>query len=180
MTSLQEYLCRQTITQLCTLVGTLHMTAYCYYYTHCTAATESEYNMQGRIGGDASLTPAGQVYAAKLFEYMQQLYPTTQQQQNGTNSNSNGSSSSSDSELVVWTSTMVRTGQTVSYMLGHYEIVKWKVVLCILSVTTSICYVMYTARSIHTAYYAIAMCVRTHYCSFHVVTVYSVYDALAC
>jgi broad specificity phosphatase PhoE len=90
------------------------------YCTLYTAVTESEYNMQGRIGGDASLTPAGQVYAAKLFEYMQQLYPT---QQNGSSS----SGSSSDSELVVWTSTMVRTGQTVSYMLGHYEIVKWKV-----------------------------------------------------
>jgi 6-phosphofructo-2-kinase / fructose-2,6-biphosphatase 2 len=102
------------------------------HYAHCTAAAESEYNMQGRIGGDASLTPAGQVYAAKLFEYMQQLYPT-HQNSNGSNSSSN----SSDSELVVWTSTMVRTGQTVSYMLGHYEIVKWKVrsvSACILSV----------------------------------------------
>eukprot|EP00611_Tribonema_gayanum_P026782 TRINITY_DN6463_c0_g1_i2.p1 TRINITY_DN6463_c0_g1~~TRINITY_DN6463_c0_g1_i2.p1 ORF type:complete len:552 (-),score=217.16 TRINITY_DN6463_c0_g1_i2:103-1758(-) len=68
---------------------------------------ESEFNMQGRIGGNAPLTPAGRVYAAKLCEFMQALYPA-------------------GSDLAVWTSTMVRTGETVAPMTGVYDVVKWR------------------------------------------------------
>lgn len=68
---------------------------------------ESEFNMQGRIGGDAPLTAAGQVYANHLRDFMRKQYPP------GT-------------DLVVWTSTMLRTGMTVAPMTEVWEVVKWR------------------------------------------------------
>ncbi|CAM9113009.1 unnamed protein product [Phaeothamnion confervicola] len=68
---------------------------------------ESEFNQAGRIGGDSPLTAAGQVYAHHLFDFMRKKYPEKP-------------------ELVVWTSTMLRTGMTVSPMTEHWEVVKWR------------------------------------------------------
>jgi broad specificity phosphatase PhoE len=67
---------------------------------------ESEFNVQGRIGGDSLLSPRGHAYALRLSAYMSQLYPQ------GT------------SELTVWTSTLKRTIMTAA-PLGR-EIVSWK------------------------------------------------------
>ncbi|CAN0195847.1 unnamed protein product, partial [Scytosiphon promiscuus] len=106
---------------------------------------ESEFNMQGRIGGDAPLTPAGKLYATKLTEFMKRRYPPRrqrwkqqqQQQDSGEGSGpaaeeSAGGSCDGDvdrdfsgEELVVWTSTMLRTGQTVAPMTLHREVMKW-------------------------------------------------------
>ncbi|CAM9704661.1 unnamed protein product, partial [Discosporangium mesarthrocarpum] len=72
---------------------------------------ESEFNLQGRIGGDAPLTEAGVVYAQKLADFMNQLYPPHHQ------GGSDG--------LTVWTSTMLRTGQTVAPMTADREVIKW-------------------------------------------------------
>lgn len=67
---------------------------------------ESEYNVQGRIGGDSLLSPRGQAYALRLAAFMNKLYPPGQ------------------TELVVWTSTLRRTMMTAA-PLGR-EIVTWK------------------------------------------------------
>jgi hypothetical protein len=67
---------------------------------------ESEYNVQGRIGGDSLLSPRGQAYALRLAAFMNKLYPPGQ------------------TELVVWTSTLRRTMMTGA-PLGR-EIVTWK------------------------------------------------------
>ncbi|KAG7312263.1 hypothetical protein JYU34_001735 [Plutella xylostella] len=54
---------------------------------------ESEYNVLGRIGGDASLSPRGQLYAHGLADYMNAL---------------------GQEPLTVWTSEMRRTKQTAA------------------------------------------------------------------
>lgn len=68
---------------------------------------ESQFNTQNRIGGDSPLSPLGEQYAAKLTQFIAQLYP-------------------SGAELSVWTSTMVRTGQTVDALSKRFEVVKWR------------------------------------------------------
>ncbi|KAJ8548477.1 hypothetical protein ON010_g11196 [Phytophthora cinnamomi] len=50
------------------------------------------YNTQKRIGGDAPLSPLGVQYAEQLDRFIDAYYPTP------------------DTELAVWTSTMLRTG----------------------------------------------------------------------
>ena len=80
---------------------------------------ESFANMEGKIGGDSGLTPSGHVYAKVLAQYIQKLHPPRSK-------DDDSCESQEDDELVVWTSTMQRTAQTVSYMLGSYECVKWK------------------------------------------------------
>ena len=54
---------------------------------------ESEYNVQGLIGGDSLLSPRGQAYSQRLGALMRQLHPE-------------------GSELVVWTSSLKRTQMT--------------------------------------------------------------------
>ena len=54
---------------------------------------ESEYNVQGLIGGDSLLSPRGQAYSQRLGALMRQLHPE-------------------ESELVVWTSSLKRTQMT--------------------------------------------------------------------
>lgn len=79
---------------------------------------ESEFNMQGRIGGDAPLTAAGKMYAVKLTEFMKRRYPTNSH--SGVSGHAQGGG-----ELAVWTSTMLRTGQTVAPMNKDREVIKW-------------------------------------------------------
>lgn len=67
---------------------------------------ETEFNQAGRIGGDADLSENGKVFASKLPELLKTHL---------------GESSSS---LVVWTSTLKRTIQTVENL--HYPKVSWK------------------------------------------------------
>jgi broad specificity phosphatase PhoE len=67
---------------------------------------ESEFNVQGRIGGDSGLSPRGLAYAHRLAAFFNQLYPR------------------GAAELVVWTSTLRRTHMTAA-PLGR-EIVAWK------------------------------------------------------
>eukprot|EP00752_Nemacystus_decipiens_P014769 g13148.t1 len=95
---------------------------------------ESEFNMQGRIGGDAPLTAAGKVYAGKLTEFMKRRYPPRRHQGQSSSAQAGGVGSDGDrdvedaddgEELVVWTSTMLRTGQTVAPMASHREVMKW-------------------------------------------------------
>ncbi|KAI9993218.1 hypothetical protein PInf_015289 [Phytophthora infestans] len=70
---------------------------------------ESMYNTQKRIGGDAPLSPLGVQYAEQLDRFIDAYYPTP------------------DTELAVWTSTMLRTGMTVERIAARgRSIVKWK------------------------------------------------------
>ncbi|KAE9026170.1 6-phosphofructo-2-kinase/fructose-2,6-bisphosphatase [Phytophthora fragariae] len=70
---------------------------------------ESMYNTQKRIGGDAPLSPHGVQYAEQLDRFIDAYYPTP------------------DTELAVWTSTMLRTGMTVERIAARgRSIVKWK------------------------------------------------------
>ncbi|KAH7488034.1 hypothetical protein PRIC1_007854 [Phytophthora ramorum] len=70
---------------------------------------ESMYNTQKRIGGDAPLSPLGVQYAEQLDRFTDAYYPTP------------------DTELAVWTSTMLRTGMTVERIAARgRSIVKWK------------------------------------------------------
>ncbi|THW26418.1 bifunctional 6-phosphofructo-2-kinase/fructose-2,6-bisphosphate 2-phosphatase [Aureobasidium pullulans] len=65
---------------------------------------ESEYNLTGKIGGDANISERGQMYAQKLPEIVKQ--------------------SAGDLELTVWTSTLKRTIQTSRYL--PFEKLSWK------------------------------------------------------
>ncbi|DBA03027.1 TPA: hypothetical protein N0F65_003215, partial [Lagenidium giganteum] len=70
---------------------------------------ESMYNTQKRIGGDAPLSPLGMQYAVQLDRFINTYYPAP------------------DTDLVVWTSTMLRTGMTVERIAARGRpIVKWK------------------------------------------------------
>ncbi|CAM9741198.1 unnamed protein product [Ectocarpus sp. 12 AP-2014] len=110
---------------------------------------ESEFNLQGRIGGDAPLTAAGKVYAGRLDEFMSNLYPPRRKRQGGAAASAcgpddgggggrdglggagagrggkEGVEGDDGEDLVVWTSTMLRTGQTVAPMTLHREVMKW-------------------------------------------------------
>lgn len=70
---------------------------------------ESMYNTQKRIGGDSPLSPLGVQYAEQLDRFIDAYYP------------------SRDTELAVWTSTMLRTGMTIERIAARgRSIVKWK------------------------------------------------------
>jgi len=66
---------------------------------------ESQYNVQGRIGGDSGLSARGQDYGGKLAQFMRMHYPEAE-------------------GLTVWTSTLKRTNQTGQHLAQ--EIVQWK------------------------------------------------------
>ncbi|RMZ82517.1 hypothetical protein DV737_g1972, partial [Chaetothyriales sp. CBS 132003] len=71
---------------------------------------ESEYNLEGKIGGDANLSERGQRYAKLLPELVRR------------------SGLPKDAPLTIWTSTLKRTGQTAKYLekeLG-WEKLEWK------------------------------------------------------
>jgi len=61
---------------------------------------ESEYNVKGRIGGDAELTDRGKEYALALADKMNAM---------------------SYDNLFVWTSMMRRTQQTAKHIKGTHE-----------------------------------------------------------
>lgn len=65
---------------------------------------ESMYNLSGKIGGDADLSPRGQQYAKMLPDLV--------------------AKSAGDLPLTVWTSTLKRTAQTARYL--PYEKLSWK------------------------------------------------------
>lgn len=65
------------------------------------------------------MTSAGKVYAAKLAEFMKKLYPPSSSRGSGSGSGVGGVE---NEELVVWTSTMLRTGQTVAPMTFDREV----------------------------------------------------------
>lgn len=70
---------------------------------------ESMYNTQKRIGGDSPLSPLGLQYAMQLDRFIDAYYPAP------------------DTELAVWTSTMLRTGMTVDRIAARgRSVVKWK------------------------------------------------------
>ncbi|KAL7624672.1 Fructose-2,6-bisphosphatase [Parahypoxylon ruwenzoriense] len=68
---------------------------------------ESLYNLYGRIGGDADLSPRGHQYAKKLPDLVRQ-------------------SVGDDRPLTVWTSTLKRTIQTARYLPENYNQLQWK------------------------------------------------------
>ncbi|KAG8163890.1 hypothetical protein KVR01_005808 [Diaporthe batatas] len=68
---------------------------------------ESEYNLDGRIGGDALLSPRGEQYARKLPELVR-------------------ASVGDDRPLTVWTSTLRRTIATARHLPKHYNQLQWK------------------------------------------------------
>ncbi|KAI0019798.1 6-phosphofructo-2-kinase [Xylariomycetidae sp. FL0641] len=68
---------------------------------------ESLYNLYGRIGGDADLSPRGEQYAKKLPELVRQ-------------------SVGGDRPLTVWTSTLKRTIQTARHLPENYNQLQWK------------------------------------------------------
>jgi len=65
---------------------------------------ESMFNLSGKIGGDADISPRGELYAQRLPELVQQ--------------------SAGDLPLTVWTSTLKRTNQTARFL--PYEKLSWK------------------------------------------------------
>jgi len=68
---------------------------------------ESMLNLEGRIGGDASLSHRGEEYALKLPELVR-------------------GSVGSDRPLTVWTSTLKRTISTGRHLPEHYNQLQWK------------------------------------------------------
>ena len=68
---------------------------------------ESMYNLSGRIGGDADLSPRGEAYARALPELVRR-------------------SAGKDRPLTVWTSTLKRTQQTSRFLDNRFERLEWK------------------------------------------------------
>lgn len=66
---------------------------------------ESQYNLEGKIGGDASLSERGEKYACKLIELVNKYIPN-------------------HDKLEVWTSTLKRTQQTAQFL--PYPQKQWK------------------------------------------------------
>ncbi|KAK7544090.1 fructose-2,6-bisphosphatase-like protein [Phyllosticta citribraziliensis] len=66
---------------------------------------ESMYNLDGKIGGDADISPRGEMYARKLPELVKQ-------------------SAGEGRKLTVWTSTLKRTIQTARFL--EFEKLEWK------------------------------------------------------
>ncbi|KAI9751770.1 MAG: Fructose-2,6-bisphosphatase [Chaenotheca gracillima] len=66
---------------------------------------ESEFNLEGKIGGDANISPRGELYAQTLPGLVKE--------------------SCGDRKLTVWTSTLKRTIQTARFLEG-YQKLEWK------------------------------------------------------
>lgn len=90
---------------------------------------ESEFNLAGRIGGDADLSSRGWAFAKKLPELFESMYkkhdrstPTTP---TPTTTDSGGKGGDSlKAKMTVWTSTLKRTVQTSSFL--PYTKMQWK------------------------------------------------------
>ncbi|PMD53543.1 bifunctional 6-phosphofructo-2-kinase/fructose-2,6-bisphosphate 2-phosphatase [Hyaloscypha bicolor E] len=70
---------------------------------------ESEWNVYGKIGGDADLSPRGEAYALKLPELVKQSFGPGE-----------------DHPLTVWTSTLRRTIATARHLPQEYNQLQWK------------------------------------------------------
>ncbi len=68
---------------------------------------ESLFNVQGRIGGDADLSPQGQTFARKLPEILNPLL-------------------GEETLLTIWTSTLKRTIQTAQHVSAQWPLIQWK------------------------------------------------------
>eukprot|EP01027_Heterolobosea_sp_BB2_P014943 GEZU01021423.1.p1 GENE.GEZU01021423.1~~GEZU01021423.1.p1 ORF type:complete len:251 (-),score=91.68 GEZU01021423.1:481-1233(-) len=68
---------------------------------------ESLYNVEGKIGGDSSLSDEGKSYAKKLAAFVKQKLPQ-----------------GSNDSLVIWTSTLKRSMETAEHL--KFPIVHWK------------------------------------------------------
>lgn len=68
---------------------------------------ESQYNLQGLIGGDADLSPRGEAYARALPVLV-------------------ASSVGDDRRLTIWTSTLQRTIQTARFLPAQHQRLEWK------------------------------------------------------
>lgn len=68
---------------------------------------ESQYNLQGKIGGDADLSERGEAYARALPELVRK-------------------SVGDGRPLTVWTSTLKRTIQTARHLPAGYQKLEWK------------------------------------------------------
>ena len=71
---------------------------------------ESEYNLEGKIGGDSNISHRGELYAQKLPELV-------------------ASSVGDDRKLTIWTSTLKRTIQTARFLAASpkgYDKLEWK------------------------------------------------------
>lgn len=79
----------------------LHLTPRSIYFTR---HGESQYNVEGKIGGDAMLSQRGEQYMRALPQLIQEKL--------------------GDTPLTVWTSTLKRTIQTASLL--PYEKLTWK------------------------------------------------------
>lgn len=80
----------------------LNITPKCFYFTR---HGESMFNVAGKIGGDADLSPQGQTFARKLPDLII-------------------SKLGSETRLTVWTSTLKRTIQTAAYL--PWPQLQWK------------------------------------------------------
>lgn len=71
---------------------------------------ESEYNLEGKIGGDANISPRGRQYAKMLPELLRK------------------SGLPKDAPLTIWTSTLKRTNQTAEGIVAElgWEKLQWK------------------------------------------------------
>ncbi|KAI5310881.1 Fructose-2,6-bisphosphatase [Ascosphaera atra] len=71
---------------------------------------ESEFNLSGKIGGDANLSPRGEAYAKALPKLLRE------------------SGIPPDSKFTIWTSTLKRTGQTARHLAAEmgWERLEWK------------------------------------------------------
>ncbi len=73
---------------------------------------ESDYNLLGKIGGDADISERGELYARKLPDLVAESF-----------------GSSDKGKLTVWTSTLKRTNQTAKYLTegpNGYKKFEWK------------------------------------------------------
>jgi len=73
---------------------------------------ESEFNTEGKLGGDSGLSARGRAYAKALGEYI--------------NTQKDGMHNASEAPLTVWCSTLERTKETASYVRDLNEVVQWR------------------------------------------------------
>ena len=63
-------------------------------------------------------SPRGMLYAKKLLEFFNVTY--------GPRKGPDGQEEGPPKDLIVWTSTMVRTGMTVAELNNVWEVIKWR------------------------------------------------------
>jgi broad specificity phosphatase PhoE len=71
---------------------------------------ESMDNIKHRVGGDSPLTPLGSRFAELLAGFFINLFPDPAQRR----------------KVPIWTSTLLRTAQTVAHMAPEHPLIKWR------------------------------------------------------